>query len=313
MKKISFLKVSGAVFAVCIALAVHAPAQTFTAVASFPGYIGMSPVVQGTNGNFYGEAFPEGIGSEGNAYEVSADGTMTALANLDYPYGAFVLASNGFLYGTTEQGGTAFSGSVFKMTNAGVATDIYSFCTTGGSCLDGSDPASALIQVGSELYGTTVGTIFKISLGGSLNTLYSYCNPTCGVNGPPYPSAVVEGSDGNFYGTTAGGNVDAGTVFKMTPSGTLTTLHTFSGTDGSGPGSLVQGPNGAFYGVTLTGGNTSSSCVAYGSCGTIFKITPAGSLTTLHKFNATDGANPFAQLHVPIPRLVKFRYNLRDA
>lgn len=296
MKRRTFTKLSCAVFTVCIALAISSSAQTVTTVASYNGYGPSSPVVQGTNGNFYGEGTPEGIGS-GNAYEVSPSGTMTRLATLSAPFGGLALASNGLFYGTDQTGGTALQGDIFKMTSAGTATNIYSFCLT--DCSDGTGPSVALIQVGSELYGTTFGTIFKISLGGSLTTLYSWCNPSCGPTGPPYPSALVQGSDGNFYGTTSGGNVNLGTVFKMTPSGTLTTLHTFSGTDGSSPGgSLVQGPNGAFYGMTVSGGNSNSSCPYGGAttCGTIFKITSGGALTTLHKFNASDGANPQGSL-----------------
>jgi uncharacterized repeat protein (TIGR03803 family) len=83
----------------------------------------------------------------------------------------------------------------------------------------------------------------------------------------------------------------------MTPSGKLTTLHTFSGTDGSSPvGSLVQGPAGNLYGVTLSGGITSSNCPTYGTCGTIFRITSGGTFTVIHSFNGNDGANPFGAL-----------------
>jgi uncharacterized repeat protein (TIGR03803 family) len=296
MKKLSCTKLSCVVFGVCIALAINSPAQTVTTVASYNGWGASSPLTQGTNGNFYGEGNPGGIGS-GNTYEVSPSGTMTSLATLSAPFGGLTLASNGFLYGTDQTGGTALMGSIFKMTSAGTAATIYSFCAN--TC-DSSNPSTSLVQVGGVLYGTTPGTVFKITFGGALTTLYNFCNTIdCNRFGPPYPSALVQGSDGNFYGTTAGGNVNLGTVFKMTPSGTLTTLYTFSGPDGSSPsGSLVQGPNGAFYGMTVTGGNTNSNCPyqSTSTCGTIFKITPGGTLTTLHKFNASDGANPQGSL-----------------
>ena len=279
--------------AFCAAGAPNSSGQTVSTVASYNGYGASSPLAQGTSGNFYGEGSPGGIGS-GNTYEVTPSGTMTNLATLSSPFGGLVLASNGFLYGADQLGGTALEGSVFKMTSTGTATTIYSFCTT--DCADGADPSAALIQAGGELYGTTAGTIFKITLGGSLTTLYSWCNPTCGPAGPPYPNALVQGSDGNFYGTTAGGNVNDGTVFKMTPSGTLTTLHTFGGPDGINPGSLVEGrvegSNGEFYGVTVAGGNSGCTFGQASGCGTIFKITNGGTFTTIHKFNITDGANP---------------------
>jgi uncharacterized repeat protein (TIGR03803 family) len=110
-------------------------------------------------------------------------------------------------------------------------------------------------------------------------------NPTAGL---------VQATDGNFYGTTyAGGSYDLGTVFKITPSGTLTTLHSFcseSGcTDGENPqAGLVQATDGNFYGTTFGNGTN--------RLGTVFKITPSGTLTTLHSFDYTDGEQPEAAL-----------------
>jgi uncharacterized repeat protein (TIGR03803 family) len=107
-----------------------------------------------------------------------------------------------------------------------------------------------------------------------------------------YPAAgLVQGTDGNFYGTTGYGGATTctygcGTIFKITPAGTLTTLHSFDYTDGEYPlgVGLVQATDGNFYGTTYSG-------AAYGY-GTVFKITPASALTTLHSFDSTDGANP---------------------
>ena len=100
---------------------------------------------------------------------------------------------------------------------------------------------------------------------------------------------LVQGSDGNFYGTTAaGGTSDIGTVFQMTPAGALTTLVSFSGTNGSSPfAALVQGTDGNFYGTTAAGGNLNLN---YGAgFGTVFKMTPAGVLTTLVVFSGANG------------------------
>jgi uncharacterized repeat protein (TIGR03803 family) len=100
------------------------------------------------------------------------------------------------------------------------------------------------------------------------------------------PVGLTEASDGNFYGTTSGGGTSGfGVVFRMTPSGTVTTLYQFSGPDGSNPdANLVQGNDGFLYGTTASGGTY--------SWGTVFKINFRGSLTTLHSFNYTDGAQP---------------------
>ncbi len=110
------------------------------------------------------------------------------------------------------------------------------------------------------------------------------------------PSSLIQGSDGNFYGTTneAGTTNPSGTVFELTPAGTLTTLYTFTGgSDGDSPYSLVQGSDGNFYGATALHYNEATKI---STLGTIFKITPAGALTTLHQFaNSTgDGSEAIA-------------------
>jgi uncharacterized repeat protein (TIGR03803 family) len=111
------------------------------------------------------------------------------------------------------------------------------------------------------------------------------------ANGDGPTGAFVQGIDGNFYGTAEDGGVNGqGTIFKITPRGTLTTLHSFNGTDGDIPvAGLVLSPDGNFYGTSLLGG-TSSACGP--GCGTVFKISPGGKLTTLHNFEGTDGSYP---------------------
>jgi uncharacterized repeat protein (TIGR03803 family) len=105
------------------------------------------------------------------------------------------------------------------------------------------------------------------------------------------PDALIQGTDGNFYGTTAAGGAHGlGTVFKVTAAGTETLLYSFTGgNDGATPQSLIEGSDGNFYGTNANGG--SSACQQ--GCGTVFKITPAGVLTSLYVFTgAADGANP---------------------
>jgi uncharacterized repeat protein (TIGR03803 family) len=107
-------------------------------------------------------------------------------------------------------------------------------------------------------------------------------------------AGMVQGSDGNFYGTTGlGGEHYLGTAFKIDSAGNLTTLHSFSGSAGEGAdplGGLVQAGDGNFYGTTSLGG------AHY--LGTIFKITPAGSLTTLYSLSGSpgEGASSFSAL-----------------
>ena len=125
-------------------------------------------------------------------------------------------------------------------------------------------------------------------------------------------AGLVQASDGNFYGTTTLGGSSGdcsypdvggcGTVFKLTPSGTLTTLYSFCSqpncADGGWPdGGLVQATDGNFYGTTSRGGVSSNCPGPYVSgCGTVFKITPSGTLTTVYSFNYTDGSEPWAGL-----------------
>ncbi len=110
---------------------------------------------------------------------------------------------------------------------------------------------------------------------------------TCPDGRNPY-AGVVLGTDGNFYGTTTfgGANGNYGTLFKITPSGELTTLHSFDGTDGANPeAALIQATDRNFYGATLGRGANND--------GTVFKMAPAGTVTTLHSFDGADGASPF--------------------
>jgi uncharacterized repeat protein (TIGR03803 family) len=104
-------------------------------------------------------------------------------------------------------------------------------------------------------------------------------------------AGLVQGSDRLFYGTTSTGAKGAGTVFKITSGGALTTLYAFSaGKDGGSPlAGLVQAPNGYFYGTTSTNGTA--------GFGTVFKITNAGYLTTLYSFTGGgDGGTPTSSL-----------------
>jgi uncharacterized repeat protein (TIGR03803 family) len=155
---------------------------------------------------------------------------------------------------------------------------------------DGEYPRGALTAgTDGNIYGTTSegGTIFKITPGGAFTVLVDLGEVAAIPDG-----GLIEGSNGNFYGTTPGGGAsNDGTVYGMTTTGSLTTLCSFSGTNGSSPlGSLVQASNGNFYGTTAQGG--------VGSNGAVFQVTPAGSLTLLCTFSGTNGQYPMSSLVV---------------
>jgi uncharacterized repeat protein (TIGR03803 family) len=269
----------------------------FAAEGEYP-YAGL---VQATNGDFYGTTYiggdnPTG-GNYGTVFKVTPSGTLTTLHSFaGVPDGAYpaglVQAANGNFYGTTQNGGDGNYGSIFTITTAGSLTTQHSF---GGT--DGMNPFAGLVQAtNGNLYGTTqgggtsdnclngCGTVFEITPSGTLTTLYSF-----GMKGDGgWPIAgLVQASDGYLYGTTQTGGTGGGygTVFKITPSGKLTTLHSFDSADGQAPlAELVQGTDGNFYGTTSSGGAN--------GYGTIFQIAPSGALTTLHSFDLTDGAYP---------------------
>jgi uncharacterized repeat protein (TIGR03803 family) len=293
------------------------------------------------DGYFYGAAF--GVNEIcsnspecGTVFKVTPAGNLTVIyshfcinadcLNGDYPYAGLIQASDGNLYGTTSTGGYQCSrisltgGTVFKITPAGILTTLHDFCAYS---TDGAVPLAGLIQgTDGEFYGTTSqggahggGTVFRIASTGELTTVYSFCSQANCTDGHFPDAGLVQGADGNFYGTTVMGGVfnnscstypGCGTIFKITPAGKLTTLYDFctqSGcTDGNTPyAGLIQGTDGELYGTTSQGGFYSPSCSLYNlGCGTVFKITPAGALTTVYTFcsqtNCTDGADPIAGL-----------------
>jgi uncharacterized repeat protein (TIGR03803 family) len=282
----------------------------------------MAGLVLAANGNFYGTNFLGGTDGLGTVFTMTPSGKLTPLSNLcegsGCPYGprgtwgqqpvaALIQATNGDLYGTTQTGPNG-DGTVFKMTPAGTLTILYTFCAQSG-CLDSNTVLAGLVQASNgDLYGTTMqggvncppygcGTVFKMTLGGELKTLYSFCSQG-GANctDGQYPTAgLVQGTDGNLYGTTPnGGAYGGGTVFKMTPGGELKTLYSFDCSQGCSDGAepfagLVQGTDGNFYGTTSYGGVNNTACNSEIGCGTVFKITSRGALTTVYSFCSQPG------------------------
>jgi len=212
-----------------------------------------------------------------------------------YATGLLAQGRDGNLYGTSLNGGTYNLGTVFSMTPAGVVTVIYNFDGPHGSHPWGG------LALGSDgnFYGTTAfggkfnyGTIFKITPAGKLTIAHHF---TSGEDGFTPWEPPIEGADGNFYGTTCGcpyGGNWAGTVYKITPAGVLTTLHQFAPNghhDGVNPqNTLMQSSHGDFYGTATNQGTYDR--------GTIFKITPSGTFTKLHDFSDTDGGRDYGQL-----------------
>lgn len=198
----------------------------------------------------------------GTAFSVKTSGSNFTVVHKfmragGYPNGDLLKASDGSFYGMMSRGGTNNYGTIFKVTSTGTLTVLKNLDRTTGT-----SPFGSLVE-GSEgnFYGMTnsggsfgYGTIFKISSTGVHTVLKHLEYTTSG--GAPYGS-LIKGSDANFYGMTYQGssnNTYAGTIFKITPTGTFTVLKNLDNSTGRNPrGSLVQGSDGNFYGMTSAG------------------------------------------------------------
>jgi len=321
--KLSWGKSAYAVFVLYATAAIPLPAQNLTTLYSFDGAHGANPhaaLIQGTNGNLYGTTEYAGAGVQGTVFEITPSGAVTTLHGFygtdgGHPLAGLVQGTEGDFYGTTPTGGAnnnrgcAYGcGTIFKITPSGTLTTVYDFCSQS-NCSDGWKPTAGLTAEGI-FYGTTqyggdqctdgggCGTVFKITPSGTLTSLYSFTgNAAQGRD----PAGLVHATNGDYYGTSWGSSSEyngscyygCGTVFKITSSGTETTLYSFCAqvncTDGGNPSAgLVQGADGNLYGTTDIGGD---NCAPAG-CGTVFKITPSGTLTTLYSFSGPDGSSP---------------------
>jgi uncharacterized repeat protein (TIGR03803 family) len=312
--------------AVTFSLAVRAEAQTFTSLYSFctqtncaDGDGSTAPLVQGTDGNLYGEtAFGGSIGNSycgssgcGTLFKITPQDKFTTLYTFCLsspctdgagPSGGLVLATDGNFYGVTDGGGANNWGTVFKITPAGKLTTLHNFDYT-----DGWPQGVGLVQAANgSFYGTTFyggangqGTAFEITPSGTFTSLYSFC-ATPGCPDGDLPNGLTQGADGNIYGTAFGGGVTdncntgstSGTFFQLTPAGTLTTLAVFCRLTGFRPNStLVQAANGNFYSTTAAGGDST-----HVDQGTVYEMTPTGSITSLYSFclqtDCPDGKTP---------------------
>lgn len=213
------------------------------------------------------------------------------------PTAALVLGTNGHFYGTTPYGGTSTAcidgcGTVFEISASGAFTSLHSFTN-----FDGSAPRTELVQASDgNLYGTTssggmfgsgsLGTVFKMTPAGVVTMLHSFL-----LNEGFDPDAgLVEDGDGVFYGTTSsGGRNGAGTVYRITSEGAYTEM---AGVTAPAAG-VIKAKDGHWYGTTQAGG-ISANCPS--GCGSVFKMTPGGVVSTIHSFNGSDGKEPIAEL-----------------
>ncbi len=285
----------------------------------------MGRLAQGADGNFYGVTDSGGTNDYGTAFKVTTNGTLTTLYSFTggndggYPVAGLVQAGDGNFYGSTEQDGSGYGGTLFRITPGGTLTTLVSFNNGGPAC---TPEAEMVLDAAGNMWGTTEdappeggGTIFVLTTNDQFNIIFTF--PTTdesdliSPDGDMPVAALVLGSDGNMYGTAQQGGsasqdsnvMGYGTIYGVTLSG-FGLLYSFTGGidsgssihDGSQPeAALVQGGDGNFYGTTADGGTNVDS---YGfGCGTVFKVATNGTLITLHAFTGgSDGMHPVTPL-----------------
>ncbi len=233
--------------------------------------------------------------------------TLEPVASLNQSLTAFpqVRLSNGTFYGADFGGfnGASDHGSVFKIAPDGTLTTLYQF---QAATQDEANPTLLIGAADGNLYGATApravgdlnGMIFRVTPSGILTPLYRFQDGK-----GTHAITLIQGADGNFYGTAAGDSSggffnhpasmhNPGLFFRLTPAGVFTVLYTFTGgADGSLPNALIQGADGNFYGSTFCGPEAPAN--TFSGYGTVFKITAAGTLSTLYSFTGgNDGGNP---------------------
>lgn len=264
------------------------------------------------------------FGGCGTLFEITPAGKVTILhtfcsqsncADGADPVPPPIFGINGSLYGTAGLGGSSAQeiycpygcGTIYELAPTGKFTTLHEFCSSA-LCTDGMGGNGLTLASDGTFYGTSndsidgpydspAGTFFSMTSTGQFTSLYQFCQTNC-EDGAQANYPLIQAPDGNFYGTTIGGGSpgfngqEGGTVFKMTPEGHLTTLYSFCAqancTDGWLPSALVLATDGNFYGTTAQGG-IYQNCQFGDPCGSIFRITPAGEITTLYSFCAQVG------------------------
>jgi len=250
-------------------------------------------------GNLYGTTGTGGAYGWGSVFKLDRSGRERALysfsggADGGLP-GWPVVEKDGDVYGLTADGGKADCygagcGVIFEVDKRGQESVLYAFTGENG---DGKYPSSLLPDSNGDVYGATAeggssnceggcGTLFKLTPGANggwkETVLYTF---TGGTDGAVPEAVMFRDSEGNLYGTTGGSisgcsGSDCGTIFKLAPTGELTTLYTFTGgTDGAAPFLWFRDESGTFYGTAVAGGDLSCTENYYYGCGTVFKLQP---------------------------------------
>ncbi len=239
------------------------PAGAFTVLHRFSGVAHPSSgLIRDSAGNLYGTTDYAGCTSGSSVYKLDAAGNYTTLYNFSggvdgcHPHGGLILDAAGNLYGTTANGGTLNSGTVFKLDSGGLETVLYSFT-------DDAEPYTGVIHDSAgNFYGAARNCVYKLDAAGNFTILHNLDNDSVSV--------LIRDMAGNLYGTyyptdTSG----AGVVYKLDVAGNYSAMYTFTGgADGDLPSSgVILDPAGNLYGITSYGGK--------GGDGVVFKLAGA--------------------------------------
>jgi uncharacterized repeat protein (TIGR03803 family) len=202
-------------------------------------------------------------------------------------------------------GGRFRSGALYALNASGLITTLHSFSAAEvgyrGSLLGGLVRARDGSLYGVSYGGGTEdrGTIYRVGARGTATIVYSFA--ASGLHDAANPRGpLTSGPDGALYGVSStGGSRDAGTIFRVSPDGGTTVLHSFDGLFNSAAGYAPSAPivvddHGNIYGVTTYGG-ADATCYA---CGVVYRLSHGGRYQLLHTFVGApdDGAHPPAGL-----------------
>lgn len=251
------------------------------------------------NGKLYGMTNYGGSNGYGVLFEYDpATSTYSGKFNFNgttgsYPFGSLNLASNGKMYGMTNQGGVNSFGVLFEYDPA---TSTYTKKLDFNNTANGAGPKGNLTQAGNgKMYGMTnyggasgLGVLFEYDPATSAYAKKLDFNNTTGT----YPNgSLTIAANGKVYGMVGGGANNNGVLFEYDPAtSTYTKKFDFISANGSNPGSsLYLAANGKLYGLTQDGGSLTD--------GVLFEYDPATSTFTKKlDFNLTDGESPLASL-----------------